>query len=86
MRLSHLTTNVKAQNEAEMVSRRLSRRRKLLQLLGAVLIALAGVAEIFHISEPTLRATPLFFLTLGIIVLVSGLGIQRSSKSFENSN
>jgi hypothetical protein len=63
--------------ERVMGSRRLSRRWKLLQVLGAVLIALAGVIDWLHFSDPTVPATPLFFLTLGIIVFVSGFVMQK---------
>jgi hypothetical protein len=64
--------NVSLDEESAAVSRRLSRRWKLLQILGAALIALAGVSDWLHFSDPTVPATPWFFLTLGIIVFVSG--------------
>lgn len=59
------------------LSRRLSRRRKLIQILGAALIALAGVIDWLYVSDPTVPATLWFFLTLGIIVFVSGLVMQK---------
>jgi hypothetical protein len=59
------------------VSRRLSRRWKLLQILGAALIALAGVTDWLHFSDPAVPATSGFFLMLGIIVFVSGFVMQR---------
>jgi hypothetical protein len=70
--------DVSLEEEAAVVSRRLSRRWKLLQILGTALIALAGVIDWLHVSDPTVPATPRFFLTLGIIVFVSGFVMQRS--------
>lgn len=67
----------RAEEPAE-VSRRLSRRWKFLQVLGAALIALAGLIDKLRVSDPTMPATPLFLLTLGIIVFVSGFVMQRA--------
>jgi hypothetical protein len=67
----------RAENDEVRMSRGLARRRTLLQLLGAVLIGLAGMADALQISEATLRATPLFFLTLGVIVFFSGLLMRK---------
>jgi hypothetical protein len=69
--------DVSLEEERAVVSRRLSRRWTLLQILGAALIALAGVIGWLHFSDPTVPATPMFFLTLGIIVFVSGFVMQR---------
>ena len=59
--------------ESAVLSRRLSRRWKLLQVLGAAVIALAGLIDWPHCSDPTVPATPTVLLMLGIIVFVSGL-------------
>jgi hypothetical protein len=67
-----------SEEEPATVARRLSRRWKLLQVLGAVLIALAGLIDWPHSSDPTIPATPLFLVTLGIIVLIVGFVMQRS--------
>jgi len=66
-----------SEEEHAMVSRRLSRRWKLLQLLGAALIALAGLIDRPHFSDPTVPATPLFLLTLGIIAFIVGFVMRR---------
>lgn len=60
-------------DESAVLSRRLSRRWKLLQVLGAALIGLAGLIDWPHFSDPTVPATPILLLMLGIIVFVSGL-------------
>jgi hypothetical protein len=65
-------------DDAAGVARRLSRRWKLLQVLGAALIALAGLTDRWHLSDPTVPVTPWFFVTLGIIVFVSGFVMQRT--------
>jgi hypothetical protein len=67
-----------SEEEPAMVSRRLSQRWKLLQVLGAALIALAGLIDWPHYSAPTVPATPLFLLTLGMIVFIVGFVMQRS--------
>jgi hypothetical protein len=66
-----------SEEERVVVSRRLSRRWKLLQVLGAALIALAGLIDWPHFSDPTVPATPLFLLTLGIIVFIAGFVMHR---------
>ena len=66
-----------SEEEPAAVSRRLSRRWKLLQVLGATLIALAGLIEWLNVSEPTVPATPEFLLTLGIIVFIAGFVMRR---------
>jgi len=55
------------------MSRRLSWRRNLLQVVGVTLIVMAGLPSGLQVSEPTLHATPAFFLTVGVLVLMSGL-------------
>jgi uncharacterized membrane protein HdeD (DUF308 family) len=69
--------DVSLEEESAVVSRRLSRRWKLLQILGGALIALAGVIDWLHFSDPTVPATFGFFLMLGIIVFVSGFVMRR---------
>jgi peptidoglycan/LPS O-acetylase OafA/YrhL len=64
--------------EPATVARRLSRRWKLLQVLGVALIALASLIDWPHYSDPTVPATPLFLLTLGVIVFIVGFVMQRS--------
>lgn len=67
-----------SEEEPAVLSRRLSRRWKLLLVLGGALIALAGLIDWPHFSDPTVPATPLFLLTLGIIVFIAGFVMQRS--------
>jgi polyferredoxin len=64
-------------DDSAVVARRLSRRWKLLQVLGAALIALAGLTDRWHLSDPTVPVTPWFFVTLGLIVFISGFVRQR---------
>jgi lipid-A-disaccharide synthase-like uncharacterized protein len=72
--------------ESAIISRRLSRRWKLLQVLGTALIALTGLIDWLHISDPTVPATPMFFLTLGIIVFTSGFALQRACAAGRAAN
>jgi hypothetical protein len=80
MRARSLQNQVLPEKEPDSVSRRLSLRRMLLQVLGAALIALAGVIDWLNGSDPAVSATPLFFLTLGIIVFVTGFVMQRAGR------
>lgn len=67
-----------SEEDPAVLSRRLSRRWKLLQALGAALIGLAGLIDWLHISDPAVPVTPTFFLTLGTIVFTSGFALQRT--------
>jgi drug/metabolite transporter (DMT)-like permease len=69
--------DVSLEEERAVVSRRLSRRWKLLQILGAALIALAGVIDWLHFSDPTVPDAPMLFLMAGIMVFITGLAMQR---------
>ena len=59
------------------VSRRLSFRWKVLQGLGAVLVALAVMIYWPTASDPTLPSTRSFLLMLGACVFVAGLLAER---------
>lgn len=65
------------EEEPAVVSRRLSRRWKLLQILGAALIALAGMIDWLHFSDPTVPDAPMLFLVVGIMVFITGFVMQR---------
>jgi lipid-A-disaccharide synthase-like uncharacterized protein len=64
------------EEEPAVVSRRLSRRWKLLQILGAALIALAGMIDWLHFSDPTVPDAPMLFLVVGIMVFITGFLMQ----------
>jgi len=66
-----------SEEKIAVVSRRLSRRWKLLQLLGATMIMLAVLIGLLNGSEPTVPVTLKFLLTLGIIVFLSGVVMQE---------
>jgi hypothetical protein len=66
-----------SEDEPAAVSRRLSRRWKLLQILGAALIALAGMIDARHFSDPTVPDAPMLFLMVGIMVFITGFVMQR---------
>ena len=66
-----------SEEESAVVSRRLSRRWKLLQILGAALIALAGVIDALYFSDPTVPDAPMLFLMTGIMVFITGFVMQR---------
>jgi hypothetical protein len=55
------------------ISRRLSLRWKVLQVIGAVLIALSVMIEWPVPSDPALPATQSYLLVLGVLVFVTGL-------------
>jgi hypothetical protein len=74
-------SEVREKNETDKMSRRLSRRRKLLQVVGVALIAVAGLPlGLQGGSEPALHAAPAFFLTVGVLVLMSGLFLHQPGK------
>ncbi len=73
----NLQKEATSEEELAVVSRRLSRRWKLLQILGAVLIVLAGLFDWLHVSDPVVPATPLLFLLVGILVFVTGSVMRR---------
>jgi len=66
-----------SEEDPAVVSRRLSRRWKLLQILGAALIALAGVMDWRHFSDPTVPDAAMVFLVVGIMVFITGFVMQR---------
>jgi hypothetical protein len=66
-----------SEEEDVVVSRRLSRRWKLLLALGATLIVLAGLIDRSSVSERSEPAPPLFLLMLGIIVFIAGFVVRR---------
>ena len=63
--------------QAAMISRRLSLRWKVLQGVGAALIALSMMVEWPLPSDPSFPATQSLLLVLGLLVFVAGLFAER---------
>jgi hypothetical protein len=79
MLIRHPQKEASLEEQRAVVSRRLSRRWKLLQILGAALIALAGAIDWLHFSDPTVPDAPMLFLMVGIMVFITGFVMHRSS-------
>jgi len=63
--------------QAAMISRRWSLRWKVLQGVGAALIALSVMVEWPLPSDPSVPATQYLLLVLGLLVFVAGLFAKR---------
>jgi hypothetical protein len=76
--LSEKVQKAESSNEhVTTISRRLSLRWKVLQVVGGVLIALSVMIEWPVPSDPALPATQSFLLVLGVLVFVTGLFGER---------
>jgi len=68
------------------VSRRWSRRWKLLQVLGVAMIALAGLIGYLNGSEAAVPAMLKLLLALGIIIFVAGFVMQERGAVSSSAN
>jgi len=64
-------------DEESTLRRKLSRRGTVLRALGVGFMGLAGLAGWLELYDATMPFIPALFLTVGLLVFVSGLALQK---------